>query len=512
MHKLELLKALREHGQTIRKMAEGGAMDPTALSGPQEVGQGSSAKQGGIFGGIGNLLGTQNSFSASGAPIQAGTNSAQLNNSYQQAQSGLSDQQNFLQALQSQNGVQNQSNVFNQIQDVAQGRGPNPAVAMLNQQTGQNVANQAALMASQRGAGANVGLMARLASQQGAQTQQNAIGQAAGLQAQQQLTAQQQLAQIAQNQVNQQGQAVQGYNSAAQNEQNILQGANSAFNNSSVGMQSNINTVNAGVSAGNQSAGNGLIGGILGGASSALSGLFHAEGGEVSHGDGVPAPRAYAEGGETAPAGSDMRFALQSPVLSQAPGAPGAVGPKSNVGRFLNPAPPQQQAAPVGVQDGGLGGGNFLQAGFSTGVNNLLSALRSKDAGNTYNMSNDQADESYLDADAYLNSLNPQGAMGPQTELDSKSGTEEELSASEPDPFMRANQGGGVSSKLKKGGSVPGKAPVGGKVNTLKNDTVPALLSAGEIVLPRSVTKSADPVQGAADFVAAIMRKKGKAA
>ena len=36
----------------------------------------------------------------------------------------------------------------NQLSEQAQGRGPNPALAQLQQTTGQNVANQAALMAS----------------------------------------------------------------------------------------------------------------------------------------------------------------------------------------------------------------------------------------------------------------------------------------------------------------------------------------------------------------------------
>ena len=77
-------------------------------------------------------------------------------------------QQNLLQALQNQGALQNQSNVYNQLQQVAQGQGPNPAQAMLNEATGTNVANQAALMVSARGAASNPGLIARQAAMQGA--------------------------------------------------------------------------------------------------------------------------------------------------------------------------------------------------------------------------------------------------------------------------------------------------------------------------------------------------------
>lgn len=52
---------------------------------------------------------------------------------------------------------------------------------------------------------------------------------------------------------------------------------------------------------------------------------------------------------------------------------------------------------------------------------------------------------------------------------------------------------------------VPGRAKVAG--DSPKNDTVPAMLSPGEVVLPRSV---ADDPDRAADFVAALSKKKKK--
>lgn len=58
------------------------------------------------------------------------------------------------------------------------------------------------------------------------------------------------------------------------------------------------------------------------------------------------------------------------------------------------------------------------------------------------------------------------------------------------------------------GGEVPGYAP-GGAVDSMANDTVPALLSPGEVVLPRSVTMADDAEALAAEFVREVKRKRG---
>lgn len=114
-------------------------------------------------------------------------------------------------------------------------------MAALNQATGQNASNQAALMASQRGASANTGLIARQAAQQGANLQQQAVGQGATLQAQQSLGAlgqlqgqQANMANLANSQVNQQQAATQNLGQQALgNQANIY------------GLQSNMNNTNA---------------------------------------------------------------------------------------------------------------------------------------------------------------------------------------------------------------------------------------------------------------------------
>jgi hypothetical protein len=82
----------------------------------------------------------------------------------------------------------------------------------------------------------------------------------------------------------------------------------------------------------------------------------------------------------------------------------------------------------------------------------------------------------------------------------------------------RYNQGGQVESSgpqsaigkammgMQEGGVVPGKAEVSG--DSLKNDTVPAILSPGEIVIPRSIAQGPDAAKKAAEFVAAIHSRK----
>lgn len=486
-HKMKLLELMKKHGETIHKMADGGV---TTLGGPTAPPPNSSPRMQGVtgplaytgggaaFNALNNL--TQNHFQATGAAIQPGTNAAQLNQAYDQAQTGIGHQENFLNALQAQNGVQNQSDVYNQMQGVVNGTGPNPAQAMLNNATGANVANQAALMASQRGASANPGLIAREAAMQGAGIQQNAAGQGAALQANQSLNALNAASGIAQNQVNQQGQATQGFNTAVQNEQNILQAANSGYNNAQVGMQSNINNVNGMISQGNQQAGNALTGGIIKGISSAFGGggggLF-AEGGEV---------QANVGGGNYSQA-----FTSSAPDI-------GSMGTSANE-NFLADSSKKEggKAAPKSSPEA-LGGG---------GGSSITSDLGSVSKFATMAADGGLIEQPKSQAAKHLN-----GTQSPpqQQQVASSGPTLESILGLSGRNVAGLNKGGPTEflGALKTGGKVPGKPKVGGAVDTEKNDTVPALLSAGEVVLPRSVTQSEDPVAGAAQFVAALMKKK----
>lgn len=267
-----------------------------------------------------------------------GTNPDQLNSAYGQTQQGIQQQQSFLNSLASQNGIQNQSNVFaqqqglaNQLQGVADGTGPNPALAQLENTTGQNVAQQAALMAGQRGASANTGLLARQIGQQGANIQQQAVGQGAALQAQQQfaglsaLQQQQQMLQgLATQQVGQQQNALTGYNQAAQGQQQNL-----------YALQANQNSANAGVAQQNAKTQGQATGGLLNGLASA--------------------PMAFADGGAVAYA--------PPPAIAPSPDAPdSATGPKSSFAKIM-------QGFGKGFEDSSIDSGqkNWNQFGKNVG-------------------------------------------------------------------------------------------------------------------------------------------------
>ncbi len=326
---------------------------------------------------VGSMLGDSSGagFKATGSPVLETTNDKQLTNAYKQANSGINQQQAFVNALAAQNGIQNQSSVYNQLAGVAAGTGPNPAQAMLSQATGANVANQAALMAGQRGAGGNVGLMARQAAQQGAGIQQNAAGQAAVMQANQQMNALNQMGGMANQQVGQQQQALMGYNQAAQGMQQNLLGAAGGMNNANVAMQGNINNANAGIAAQNAQSQSNLFGGLLSAAGTVVGGIY---------------------------------------------------------------------GGPMGAAAGGSLG----------------------------------------------------GALGGQLD-----GMGEDNSSA---------QLGGSTMNAFSGGKVPGQAPIKG--DSPKNDVVPATLSPGEIVIPRSILQSPDPVAAAAHFVHQTLKGGNKSA
>lgn len=178
-----------------------------------------------------------------------------------QVNSTQAQQQAFLQALQAQGGIQNQSNVYNQLGGIVDGTGPNPALAQLQAQTGNNVAQQAALMAGQRGSSANAGLIARQAAQQGANIQQQAVGQGATLQAQQALSALGQQGQIAGQQVGNQLNVQQQLAGNALSNQSSLLGNNTQFN--------------APLAQQDQKFNQNLVGGVLSGGGAAVTGLIN---------------------------------------------------------------------------------------------------------------------------------------------------------------------------------------------------------------------------------------------
>lgn len=453
-NKRAFVNAMRAKGKGVKYFAIGGQAQ-TPLTQNQDFG-------GGIANSYGSFLSLNPTGSLQGAgQAMQGVASALTPQSQYQAQLAPITQLDYTGVIgdaannalagygQTQTNLGNEQALSNQLGQQALGQGPNPAQAALAQNTETNVANQAALMAGQRGDSSNAGLIAREAAQQGAGTQQQAVGQAGTLQAQQQIAAQQ-------NQAALQGQM----GSQITNEQNAnssLFGAGAGANNtqnanliSDYGMEQGINSTTA---QNNAAATQKTMGGVLNGASSVMSML--AEGGEV-------APPTGAVTGTNA--GMQADSAVKVPLISMdttkgidwtAPHyAEG--GPVSQAGQFLNPT---QEASGVG-QSAPL----VIQQPTPASTDDS-SDKKSSGAG----------------AGALLALLNKGGVA--------KKPVSGEVMAA-------------------KGLSVPGKAKVPGK-DTLKNDTVPAMLSPGEIVLPLHVTSAPDAPQRAMAFVQAIQAKKG---
>lgn len=193
---------------------------------------------------LGDIFGGGGGGKVAQAQLDRPVTTAQVDQQFAQAQSALQQQQAFVNALQAQNGIGNLQSAYQQALRGSQGLGPNPALAQLAQQTQANTANQAALMAGARGASMSPGMIARLAAQQGSANQQNAIGQAATLSAQQQLAQQQLASQIAGQQA---GMQQTGVENLAGNNLNLYgQQLNqiNAQNNQALGQASQINNAN----------------------------------------------------------------------------------------------------------------------------------------------------------------------------------------------------------------------------------------------------------------------------
>lgn len=142
----------------------------------------------GFFEALGSELGNVFGSMAGGVASGAGANVPTVLSPEQQ--------QAFINALMTQQG--NQAALVGNLQQQAQGLGPNPAQAMLQQATNKNIAQNTGMIASQKGI--NPALAQRQAAQNAAMMGQQAAGQGSLMQAQQQLAAQQQLQQALQDQ------------------------------------------------------------------------------------------------------------------------------------------------------------------------------------------------------------------------------------------------------------------------------------------------------------------------
>ncbi len=404
---------------------------------------------------VGSLFGqngTGLNFRAQSADLVTPTTAAQADQTYQQSQDALAQQQAFLQALQGQNGIQNQSNVFNQLQGVANGTGPNPAQAMLAQQTGNNVAAQAALQAGQRGSSANPAAIARQAAQQGGNMMQQAAGQGASLQAQQSLNALNQLGGIAGQQVGQQQGATQFLNQAAQGEQQNILNALAQQNQNKVANVEQMNQANAGIANTAAQGQYGILSGLMKGASGGAAATAKAHGGMIGMAEGGKVPS----------------------------------GPKSRVGGFLSGMGQgmQSSASPYNAMQDGVAGV------LSAAIPMVASALAPAPVAPA------------SQAVPGVGHATPQLAKGGKVPVKVSPG---ELYLR---PEAAKQVAEGKANPLAVGKKIPGKAKVKG--DSYANDTVDAELDVGGVVVPKSKMESNDPMEHARRFVEAVYAQSGK--
>lgn len=507
------------------------------------------------MGSVGGLLGLSGGAGGTGfagpqaAQITDPVTGQQISTAYNGVQNSMQSQQNLLNALQNQNGLQNQSAVYNQLQGVVNGTGPNPAQAQLAQATGANTANQAALMAGQRGANQNVGLIARQAAMQGANNQQQSAGQAATMQAQQSLNALNSAGQMAGSMAaNQIGQTNANTQAQQAEQQNLLNSQN-AYNTGQVNMQGNINSANAGLANTQLQGQQATMGGIMNGASSLMSAL--AEGGRVTR-------KRYDDGGEVQP---DQQAAAPQADFGNFQGA------NSNENYSMTPASFSSDAGAAalgggGGKSGGGGGGGGLLALLAEGgevqdpdipsssgylgkskFGAFLKGATQKPAQSS-GMSTPSFGGNY-GAQALYQALSGLGKQQPnQQPTNIPTGDPREVTNSSMDnqqtdsgqdlqPVMAAAEGGkvpamvspgeqylppkevkevakGKKDPLKAGERIPGTPKVSGAKNSYANDTVPKTLEEGGIVIPRSITQGKNPHWDAMRFVYQTMKKSKK--
>jgi hypothetical protein len=497
------------------------------------------------MGGIGGMVGLAGGAGGTGfagpqaASLMQGTNTDQTAAAYTGNQQALNQQSALVTALQGQNGIGNQSQVYNQLQGIAAGTGPNPAQAQLAQSTGANVANQAALMAGQRGSGANVGLMARQAAMQGANTQQQAAGQGATMQAQQSLNALNQAGGMAGQQVANQIGATTANTQQQQGEQSNLLNAMGQYNSANVAMQSNVNNIN-GQLANTQLQGQQAL---AGGAMNAIGSMAMMAGGGA-----VKKRKNFDEGGVTPPPSAAPDTTAPAPAAASKSSGGGGAGALlallangGNVQYYddggiasipaiptastptADPSTPQSSFV-KGVKaalapktddsspDYGNAGANALYKGVSSlgkaiaapGKPTDSSQAATGQGGGAAIPSGTAVDSTPAPAPTTVDT-GDQGAT-----MNAARGGKVPAMVSPGEMYLAPKQAQAVAAKKApalSGEMIKGKATVKG--DSLKNDTVPKTLESGGVVIPRSVMGSKDPAKAAAAFVTAHLAKSG---
>ena len=369
----------------------------------------------------------------------------------------------------------------------AAGNGPSLAQRQLDTATQQNAARAASAVASMRGI--NPALAARMIAQNQAATNQEAAGQAATTRLSEQLQTQSLLGQALEARRAQDLAAQQANTSTLGTLGGLQQGQNSLRVQNQLGAEQ----INAGVASQNAETNKQIFGGIMQGVGAAMQG-----------------------------AGS------------------GGGGGGMNVGSFMGKAHGGEIERPLRLMGGGSVWQKILEQvgkGYSA-MGKRLEEEKTTDAADRFSGGPRAGPPQVASPEITTPSLDTMGGYGqmvgappvptattPPT-LDSMRGygtmpgagpvppqpTEDmQITA----PTLDSMRGYGASPGMARGGAidfraggpVPGKAAVRG--NSPKNDTVPAMVSPGEIVLPRTVAQAPDAPEQAAAFVRAIKAKKG---
>lgn len=359
-----------------------------------------------------------------------------------------------------------QQDLASMLQQNAAGGGPNPAQTQYQQNVNQNIANTQGLISSQRGL--NPALAAKMGANVGASANQQAASNAALLQQQQQLGAQNNL-----------GNLYGQMQSGTMTQQGL-------FNQANLGAMQ----TNAAQALANQQAKQALVGGALGGIGSAL-GMAH--GGQVPH---------YAEGGDVAGMAGAQPLNLTPSVPGISSSGASDSGALSLAGQFLSgnggAAPATSNlATSMAKATGGVLGSGILKAikqkvGMDKPTSDLGFAGNAGSGGDHGAMAGGPGDAMGAGLESIGGGGGAAGAGG---------------GGLEGAAMMLAAHGGMAPRNLKSGGGVHGKAKIKG--DSVKNDTVPAMLSPGEIVIPRSIIQGPNAPDKAAAFVAAILAKNG---
>lgn len=362
----------------------------------------------------------------------------------------------------------NLNNVFGQQSDLAkqllaqtQGAGPNIADLQLKQATNQNNQQAAGAIASQKGM--NPALAARIIANQQAMNNQNAAGQSGVLRAQQQLAAQQGLANVYGEQAGE-----------AQNNFNTITQANAAANQA-----------NAGIAQSNANQAGQLAGGLLGGAASILAA---SSGGEIktpqkhlqdlliSIGNKVR-PKHFYDGGSTQINTADPLDSIVS---------------EANLDEAANPT----------YSSTGPGSFSKFANGFSAGYKNSAAASSPLSSA-----------PSPIFGNVPTNSPMPQNMFSniniPLTALSRAKGGSIPVMLSPGELRIHKKDVASVLEGRKKasevGDRVPGKAKVKG--DSLKNDTFATYANSGDVIVKRT---KAQNDKDAREFLLEIEKEKAR--